>query len=64
MERFVGLIVAGGLALVAGLWLLALLELGAVGWMLGLALTVLGTGALGSGIASELDLEGEFGRRP
>ncbi|ELY61472.1 hypothetical protein C491_01402 [Natronococcus amylolyticus DSM 10524] len=57
MERFVGLIVAGGLALIAGLWLLALLEAGAVGWVLGLALTILGTGALGVGIASELELE-------
>lgn len=57
MERFVGLIVAGGLALVAGLWLLALLESGAAGWVLGLALTVLGTAVLGVGIASELELE-------
>ncbi|MFU8869663.1 hypothetical protein [Natronococcus sp.] len=57
MERFVGLIVAGGLALVAGLWLLALLESGAVGWMLGLALTLLGTAGLGGGIASALEFE-------
>ncbi|WP_293032399.1 hypothetical protein [Natronococcus sp.] len=62
MERFVGLIVAGGLAVVAGLWLLALLESGAVGWGLGIALTALGTGALGVGIASELEFEFEAGR--
>jgi hypothetical protein len=62
MERFVGLIVAGGLVLVAGLWLLALLESGAMGWLLGLVLTALGTAALGVGIASELEPEIELGR--
>ncbi|NKE36688.1 hypothetical protein GWG54_12845 [Natronococcus sp. JC468] len=56
MERFVGVVVAGGLALVAGLWLLALFETWSALRIAGLALAVLGTGGLSVGIASELEV--------
>lgn len=56
MERFVMLIVAGGLALVAGLWLA---ELGVPGSVLsigGVALAALGVLALAAGIGHEVEL--------
>jgi len=54
MERFLVLIVGGGLALVAGLWLGVLSE--ASGWRLaGVALGVFGVAALAAGIATEID---------
>ncbi|GAB3670711.1 hypothetical protein [Halopiger thermotolerans] len=62
MERFVELIVAGGLALVAGLWLAALFEGRSGPWLGGVGLAVLGTVAVFAGICSELTvgpLEGE-----
>jgi hypothetical protein len=55
MERFVRLLVAGGIALVAGLWLVALFESASLPWLVGLGLAALGTGGLGAGIASELE---------
>jgi dipeptide/tripeptide permease len=55
MGRFVRLLVAGGVVLVAGLWLVALSESASVLWLIGLALATLGTGGLGAGIASELE---------
>lgn len=55
MERFVGLLVGGGIALVVGLWLVALFESATLPWLVGLALAALGTGGLGAGIASELE---------
>lgn len=53
MERFVRLVVAGGLALLAGLWIERL-----VSWpraALGVALALVGLSLLGVGIAGELD---------
>lgn len=54
MERFVQRIVAGGLALVAGLWTLALGD-GTATLVGGGGLAVAGLVALGSGIATPLD---------
>lgn len=54
-ERFVRLIVGGGIALVAGLWAVTLSAPGSVGWLLGAALVLLGAGGLTVGIWSEVD---------
>lgn len=54
-ERFVRLIVGGGVALVAGLWVAALSNAWSPPWLLGAALALLGTGALAAGIRRELD---------
>ncbi len=55
VERFVVLLVAGGLALVAGLWSTTLLEAGSRPWLAGLALVGLGVVALAAGIHSEVE---------
>jgi fatty acid desaturase len=55
VEGFVVRIVAGGLALVVGLWLLALATLWSPPWLLGATLAVIGVVALGSGIWSEIE---------
>lgn len=55
VEGFVKLIVAGGLAMVAGLWLKALLVPGSTGWVLGVAVALIGIGSLGWGIWSQVD---------
>lgn len=55
MERFVALIVAGGVALVAGLWLTAAFAASAPGWLAGVALALTGVGCLAVGIERELD---------
>lgn len=55
MERFVGLIVAGGLALIAGLWVVALFAAWSGVWLAGAALAGLGTVGLAAGIASEVE---------
>ena len=54
MERFVALIVAGGVSLVAGLWLAVLLAAGSPPWALGVALAIAGVGCLAEGIRREL----------
>jgi type IV secretory pathway TrbD component len=54
VERFVRAIVAGGLALVAGLWIVASTGV-ALPWLLGVALIVVGSGGLVVGIVAELD---------
>ncbi|EMA09086.1 hypothetical protein SAMN05443574_114117 [Haloarcula vallismortis] len=54
MERFVELVVAGGLALVAGLWTVRLAAAFSALWLGGVALALLGVAALGVGIAREL----------
>ena len=54
-ERFVRLVVAGGLALVAGLWVAALSTAWSPLWSLGVVLALLGVGGLAAGIRSELD---------
>lgn len=56
MERFVQLIVAGGVALVAGLWIVALFDPWSTVWLAGVALSLLGVGSLFAGITSEIDL--------
>lgn len=55
MERFVQLIVTGGVALVAGLWLVRILDAGSPPWLVGAGLVVLGVGGLASGIWSEVE---------
>lgn len=55
VERFVRLIVGGGLALVVGLWVAALSNVWSPPWLLGTALALLGTVALAAGIRRELD---------
>ncbi|MFB6164333.1 MAG: hypothetical protein ABEJ31_04165 [Haloarculaceae archaeon] len=55
MERFVQLLVAGGLALVAGLWALRLAAVPSWPWLAGLALAVVGLAGLGAGIWTEID---------
>ncbi|MDS0223210.1 hypothetical protein NDI54_17845 [Haloarcula sp. S1AR25-5A] len=57
MERFVTLVVAGGLALVAGLWAVRLAATLSAGWLGGVALTFLGLAALGVGIGRELSTD-------
>jgi hypothetical protein len=57
MERFVIAIVAGGIALVAGLWLVTLFEPFSAVWTVGAFLVVLGASALGAGIWSEVERE-------
>ncbi|ESP87434.1 hypothetical protein K933_14203 [Candidatus Halobonum tyrrellensis G22] len=54
MERFVALVVAGGVALVAGLWLVSLLAAGSPAWLLGVGLALVGVAALAAGIRREL----------
>lgn len=54
-ERFVRLIVGGGIALVAGLWAATLSGSWSVVWLFGVALVLLGLGGLTAGIWSEVD---------
>ncbi|MEF8828402.1 MAG: hypothetical protein V5A49_05175 [Haloarcula sp.] len=54
MERFVELVVAGGLALVVGLWTVRLAASFSAVWLGGVALVLLGLAALGVGIGREL----------
>ena len=55
MKRFVQLVVAGGLALVAGLWTLRLSARWSPPWLVGVALVVAGAAALAAGIGRELE---------
>lgn len=54
-ERFVRLIVGGGIALVAGLWIVTLASGWSVPWIVGAVLVLLGIGGLVVGIRSEID---------
>ncbi|MBV0924468.1 hypothetical protein KTS45_09680 [Halomicroarcula limicola] len=54
MERFVRLVVAGGLALVAGLWIATLAVPQTPGWVAGVALAVAGVAGLAAGIGREI----------
>lgn len=56
VERFVRLIVVGGVALVAGLWLLAFFDAWSVAWLVGAALALLGAGSLVGGIESRIEI--------
>ncbi len=55
MEAFVQRIIAGGIALVAGLWIATLLEPGVGPWLLGPVLIVAGLAGLGTGIARPIE---------
>ncbi|QSX00264.1 hypothetical protein [Haloterrigena alkaliphila] len=55
MERFVRLIVAGGVVLVGAFWLVALFEWGSTPWVVGIALAALGFLGVMVGICSELE---------
>jgi hypothetical protein len=55
VERFAKYIVAGGLALAAGLWVAHVFEWGSNAWILGAVLVALGAGGLGVGIVSEIE---------
>jgi hypothetical protein len=54
MERFVELVVTGGLALVVGLWTVRLAAPRSAVWLAGVALALLGLAGLGVGIGREL----------
>lgn len=56
VEGFVRLVVAGGIAVVVGLWIVRLAAPGSVGWMVGIGLLFVGIGALARGIWSEIDV--------
>lgn len=56
MERFAVAIVTGGIALVAGLWLVTLFKVTSAPWLFGGVLVVLGLGSLGWGIWTEIDI--------
>lgn len=56
MERFVWLLLTGGLSMVAGLWLVTLFETARPPWLLGLGLVGLGVTVLGAGITSRIEL--------
>lgn len=55
MERFVQLVVAGGVALVAGLWALRLSPTASGAWLAGVGLVAVGVGGLAAGIWSEIE---------
>ncbi len=57
MERFAQAITAGGVALVAGLWLAALFTWASTAWLAGVVLAALGTAALAWGIWIEVDVD-------
>lgn len=56
VERFVRLIVGGGVALVAGLWLSAFFDAWSVAWLAGAGLVLLGGGILVLGIESRIEI--------
>lgn len=56
VERFVWLIVGGGIALVAGLWLVSFFDAWSVAWLAGAGLALLGAGSLGGGIDSRIEI--------
>ena len=55
MEQFVRLVVAGGVVLVASLWLMRVAAAWSALWVAGIALALVGTAALAAGIWRELD---------
>lgn len=55
VERFVRLVVGGGVVLVAGLWIATLSAARSPPWLLGVALVALGVGGLAVGIRSQID---------
>jgi len=59
VNRFVRFVVAGGPALVVGLWILEILPRSSPAWWIGLSIAVLGAGGLIYGITSALDRDGQ-----
>ncbi|MFB6295377.1 MAG: hypothetical protein ABEH66_00855 [Halobacteriales archaeon] len=57
VERFAAFIVGGGLALVAGLWIVAWFRAGSAPWLLGVGLALAGTAGVSLGIWMEIDTE-------
>jgi hypothetical protein len=55
MEQFVRTLVAGGVVLVTGLWIVTLVDRGTPPWTLGAAMSLLGAVALGVGIESQIE---------
>ena len=55
MERFVRAVVGGGVALVAGRWLVTTVERWSALWLLSVALVALGVSGLAVGIHDELE---------
>ncbi|MFB6081167.1 MAG: hypothetical protein ABEJ81_09240 [Haloferacaceae archaeon] len=55
MERFVRSIAAGGILLVAGLWLADLFAPASAPWLVGAALAVVGTAGLVAGIGRRIE---------
>lgn len=55
MERFARAIVGGGLALVAGLWIVALVAARSLPWAVGVALVLVGVVGLAGGIRDAVD---------
>jgi len=55
MERFVQALTGGGLALVAGLWVIAVASAGTPAWAGGFILTLFGIGGLGYGLWDALE---------
>lgn len=55
IQRFVRFIVVGGLALLAGLWVVTIARPWAAPWIVGLALVLLGAGGVTVGIWRPLD---------
>lgn len=56
MEQFARLIVGGGVALVASLWLVAYADAWSIVWLLGVTFALLGTGSVLAGIVNEIDV--------
>jgi hypothetical protein len=56
MELFVGALVAGGISLVGGLWLVDRFGFGTPIWILGTVLIAAGVAGLGFGLWSEIEL--------
>lgn len=56
MERFVQVVLAGGVALLAGLWTVRLTGAWSPAWLAGVALATIGVAGLAVGIGRELDV--------
>lgn len=57
IEPFAMVVVVGGLAMVAGLWLVELFDVLSTAWVLGVGVTALGLLLLGAGINSQVEAD-------